>query len=481
MHREWEAAAEEGSRRRTGTTHVGVPVPQSAGMAALDCCRRPVTHVEGVAGWVQRISASPFTRSRAARAPRGGGRMLCGALFPVVSRGGGESLSGNKIGAAHESLHHDEAHLHPREAGARRCMGQHPRGGLRGYQPVVWWAAWLLLLMQCQGFRQAGAGPERSRSYASMSTLERSRSYASMGTLKTTVPSVPSLPVLGVDPEYTCVYEEYTGDYKNQIGSANTYAQYLAAHNRQLRSKVAEGFAGPYAPAVGTDVEGTGGGASGDVAMLSLRDGSLGMLSHDTPVDPFVGRTQQDEQWREDVGQRYKELIPPNHPHPNKKRGSTSRRTRSTHRMMSADDLRKAAEQALSTSNSLSWTPVGEKKDLAGRGMVEEAVLVLDLDKCSFYGSDGNDLGIALQWMERGPDLVHQLYSLLLNPQVKATYARLRERATRVRVVIYTMRATFLVYHSCFRDQTVPLRWNPDWHHGAQVCPVCVSVCLQEM
>jgi hypothetical protein len=50
-----------------------------------------------------------------------------------------------------------------------------------------------------------------------------------------------------------------------------------------------------------------------------------------------------------------------------------------------------------------------------------------------------------------------------------------------VRVVIYTMRATFLVYHSCFRDQTVPLRWNPDWHHGAQVCPVCVSVCLQEM
>lgn len=466
QHSNARAATDEGGRRRSdednAADHSRTRAPASAGTPTA--CRRPKKCAEGqegaAAAWVagREWIAESARENWTARAPHGWGRTQGEAQPPVDD---GEALCDRKGRA--ERLRLQEVRLHTssnccREAGARPRCRQQPRGGFRGYQtwPVVVWASYLLLL-QCQGFRQAGAGPH----VHTCSAPERSRSYASMSALKT----VPSLPVLRVEPEYTCVYEAGVRD-RHQIGSARTYAQFLST---KLRSKVTGKLAGPPVSAVGIIGEGTGGGASSDVAAkLSLRDGmgSLGMLAQEAPLDPFAGSWQQDEQWREDVGQRYRELIPPSHPHS----GSTSRCMRSTHRMMSAEDLRKAAEQALSTSHSLSWTPVGEKQDLAGRDKVEEAVLVLDLDKCCFYGSDGNDLGIALQWMEKGPKLVQELYRHLLNPQVKETYARLRQRAKCVRVVIYTMRATFLVYHSCFRDRTVPLRWNPDWHHGAQVC-----------
>ena len=86
---------------------------------------------------------------------------------------------------------------------------------------------------------------------------------------------------------------------------------------------------------------------------------------------------------------------------------------------------------------------------------------MLDLDKCTLYGNDGNDLGIALQWMDRGYDEVLDLYRLLVNPCVARTYQFLRSQYKSVRVVIYTMRATFLLYRSCFRDAIIPLQWHP--------------------
>jgi hypothetical protein len=228
--------------------------------------------------------------------------------------------------------------------------------------------------------------------------------------------NIPSAGCLRIEPEYTCVYESRNG---------------IKRHS-QRRSKASQGW-----------------------------------LECDAPFDVFTNsKREKHEAWRYDVGQRYKELIPPGVrtlSGANKKQ-----RGRSSHTRLSAEDLRKAAEAALSRSDSFSWTPQGQL-EAPVRTKVEEAVLVLDLDKCSFYGSDGNDLGIALQWMEKGPELVLELYRLLLNPQVKATYARLQERAKHVRVVIYTMRATFLLYHSCFRDMTMPLRWSPPWHHGAQL------------
>jgi hypothetical protein len=71
--------------------------------------------------------------------------------------------------------------------------------------------------------------------------------------------------------------------------------------------------------------------------------------------------------------------------------------------------------------------------------------------------------------MEKEPHLVEHLYRMLLNPSVVDLYARVRAQHAVVRPVIYTMRATFLVYNSCFRDAVIQLEWDPAWHHGAQI------------
>ena len=76
---------------------------------------------------------------------------------------------------------------------------------------------------------------------------------------------------------------------------------------------------------------------------------------------------------------------------------------------------------------------------------VDSGLVLLDLDKCSIFGNDGNDLGIALQWMECPYQSVRELYSLLVSPQLKPAYRRLRTLGN-YRCVIYTMRATFLLY-----------------------------------
>ena len=335
--------------------------------------------------------------------------------------GGMDSSAGGARRAAGDAGVRREPHR-PRGRPVRFCA---PRRPPPLAALVVWLTVLLLQLMRCDGFCGGRSG---------------------------TSPPPPTLPHHflrsehrhAVEPEYVCAYDYATSWGEQRIGAATTYKQYLAQRNSQLREQVLQ---------AGGQVDPTRRSGAGSAEFD--RDLALG------PRFAPARAPERDEKWRHDVGQRYKELIPPNHPYP-------SQRTRSKHRMLSVEDLRKAAEAALSTSSSLSWSPHGERK-ICGREKVAEAVLVLDLDKCSFWGSDANDLGIALQWMEKGPDVVLELYRLLLNPQVKATYARLQERAKKVRVVIYTMRATFLVYASCFRDQTVPLRWDASWHHGAQI------------
>jgi hypothetical protein len=272
-----------------------------------------------------------------------------------------------------------------------------------------------------RGGDRPAAPPERRRGYGW-------RSRASMpkvlwvAVLALLVPCQTGSAFLRIDPEYTCVYSDYRTDLMKHFGAVSSSSQsdFLSVHTPQLQ----------------------------------VTQKMLGSAVTDSITE---------DHWHDDVGRRYKELIPPNHPLPGALQRSIIEKQLNRswkRRMMSAQDLHK------DLLNSL--TPPGET-DTLGREKVEEAVLVLDLDKCSFWGSDGNDLGIALQWMEKGPELVHELYRMLLNPQVKATYERLQERAKKVRVVIYTMRATFLVYHSCFRDVTLPLRWEPQWHRGAQV------------
>ena len=50
---------------------------------------------------------------------------------------------------------------------------------------------------------------------------------------------------------------------------------------------------------------------------------------------------------------------------------------------------------------------------------MDEVVCFLDLDKCTIYGQDGNDLAIAMQWMGRPASSVVELYRRLMNPQIK--------------------------------------------------------------
>jgi hypothetical protein len=98
-----------------------------------------------------------------------------------------------------------------------------------------------------------------------------------------------------------------------------------------------------------------------------------------------------------------------------------------------------------------------------------EAVFLLDLDKCSFFGNDANDLGVAFQWTQKSRDQLVDLYRLLVNPSLSLTYNVLRQRHRTVRVVIYTMRSDFINYHSNCRPIIIPLEWKSEWHGESQV------------
>lgn len=159
--------------------------------------------------------------------------------------------------------------------------------------------------------------------------------------------------------------------------------------------------------------------------------------------------------WHQDVGERYKQLLPPRHPSRNQRRTSASISGSSA----SISDIRDAVAKATLSSH----LPLK---------CVDEVNMFLDLDKAAIWGNDGNDFGIALQWMERPYADVLALYKHLLNPNVKQTYKALSLRAHKVRVVLYTMRSSLLLYNSCFRDEehaVVPLVWNPSWHVQGQL------------
>jgi hypothetical protein len=100
---------------------------------------------------------------------------------------------------------------------------------------------------------------------------------------------------------------------------------------------------------------------------------------------------------------------------------------------------------------------------------------MLDLDKTCLFGNDGNDLGIALQWMERPHEIVKELYHLLLNPALQPAYSKLASQG-KVKVAIYTMRASLLYYRSNFRGMMIPLQYAPEWHvDGQLIIPSGVS------
>ena len=99
----------------------------------------------------------------------------------------------------------------------------------------------------------------------------------------------------------------------------------------------------------------------------------------------------------------------------------------------------------------------------------DRMTLVLDLDKTVLYGNDGNDLGVALQWMDKDHSTVEDLYSKLINPNLRATYDKYVESGQKVDVVIYTRRPQIVYYKSCVRQNTVPVRYADDWHAQGQL------------
>jgi hypothetical protein len=99
-----------------------------------------------------------------------------------------------------------------------------------------------------------------------------------------------------------------------------------------------------------------------------------------------------------------------------------------------------------------------------------EGLLLLDLDKCSIMGSDGNDLGIAMQWMNQSQADLTDLYRLLLNPCVKEMYDAMRPRYARLRVALYTARSTLVQYRSIVRTcPPVAVPWDPAWLEDGQL------------
>lgn len=95
--------------------------------------------------------------------------------------------------------------------------------------------------------------------------------------------------------------------------------------------------------------------------------------------------------------------------------------------------------------------------------------LMLDLDKTVLFGNDGNDLGVALQWMDKDNSKVEQLYKLLINPNLREMYNSYVQRGKDVEVVVYTRRPQIVYYKSCVRQNTVPVRYADDWHGQGQL------------
>ena len=135
--------------------------------------------------------------------------------------------------------------------------------------------------------------------------------------------------------------------------------------------------------------------------------------------------------------------------------------------------------------------------------------LMIDLDFTAFYGNDGNDLGLALQWMDKDPSVVEELYTKLINPELQTMYQSYVAMGREVKVVIYTRRpqvrcigwlpltiilmlllralkqsplrfqthsliqvfncVQILYYRDEFSEQTLPMRYDDDWHVEGQL------------
>jgi len=64
---------------------------------------------------------------------------------------------------------------------------------------------------------------------------------------------------------------------------------------------------------------------------------------------------------------------------------------------------------------------------------------------------------------------VKELYTKLINPNLRRTYDAYVEAGKEVDVVIYTRRPQIVYYKSCVRHNTVPVRYADEWHAQGQL------------
>lgn len=102
-------------------------------------------------------------------------------------------------------------------------------------------------------------------------------------------------------------------------------------------------------------------------------------------------------------------------------------------------------------------------------GNSNRLTLMIDLDKTALYGNDGNDLGVALQWMDKCHSHVEELYRKLINPNLRSMYDHYVQQGKQLDVVVYTRRPQVVYYKSCVRHNTVPVRYADEWHGQGQL------------
>lgn len=176
-----------------------------------------------------------------------------------------------------------------------------------------------------------------------------------------------------------------------------------------------------------------------DTSVTSWRDTSVSQETRDASMTPGADQLPHDP-YRERKGRQTSEIT----------RGdlSTPLQLKNIRRTVSMDDI------VLTEEDEMDLKPM------------DEVVCFLDLDKCTIYGQDGNDLAIAMQWMGRPGSSVVELYRRLMNPQIKPLMKQLHRSTKRTPVVLYTMRPQLLQYRSAARNSRVNLRWKKEWHHS---------------
>jgi len=84
---------------------------------------------------------------------------------------------------------------------------------------------------------------------------------------------------------------------------------------------------------------------------------------------------------------------------------------------------------------------------------------MLDLNKTCLFGNDGNDLGLILQWMDKSPKIVRELYRRIVSPSLRQAYKGYTAQGS-VDVVIYMRRLQLLHYKSCTTSEVLGLRYE---------------------